>query len=149
MPRFAVGIVIGRNGEMIKKIQNDAGVRIQFKPGVCTVYRKMDCVCVCLCRKVDCVCMWRLGIWGRHSAKLSIVSCPSITKATICVCLCVCKAVLNIYCIYLWPSYQSLLISSSVCVNPASPWATTGGFQDLPGKQGLSRLFLALWLHHA
>uniref|UniRef100_A0A672KW18 K Homology domain-containing protein n=1 Tax=Sinocyclocheilus grahami TaxID=75366 RepID=A0A672KW18_SINGR len=29
---FAVGIVIGRNGEMIKKIQNDAGVRIQFKP---------------------------------------------------------------------------------------------------------------------
>ncbi|XP_040262717.1 far upstream element-binding protein 1 isoform X5 [Bufo bufo] len=30
--RFAVGIVIGRNGEMIKKIQNDAGVRIQFKP---------------------------------------------------------------------------------------------------------------------
>lgn len=33
MPRFAVGIVIGRNGEMIKKIQNDAGVRIQFKPG--------------------------------------------------------------------------------------------------------------------
>lgn len=35
MPRFAVGIVIGRNGEMIKKIQNDAGVRIQFKPGLC------------------------------------------------------------------------------------------------------------------
>lgn len=33
MPRFVVGIVIGRNGEMIKKIQNDAGVRIQFKPG--------------------------------------------------------------------------------------------------------------------
>ncbi|XP_063284033.1 far upstream element-binding protein 1 isoform X1 [Pelobates fuscus] len=32
IPRFAVGIVIGRNGEMIKKIQNDAGVRIQFKP---------------------------------------------------------------------------------------------------------------------
>ncbi|EPY83329.1 far upstream element-binding protein 3 [Camelus ferus] len=32
VPRFAVGIVIGRNGEMIKKIQNDAGVRIQFKP---------------------------------------------------------------------------------------------------------------------
>uniref|UniRef100_A0A672HR37 K Homology domain-containing protein n=1 Tax=Salarias fasciatus TaxID=181472 RepID=A0A672HR37_SALFA len=27
-----VGIVIGRNGEMIKKIQNDTGVRIQFKP---------------------------------------------------------------------------------------------------------------------
>uniref|UniRef100_A0A8C6VWI0 K Homology domain-containing protein n=1 Tax=Nothobranchius furzeri TaxID=105023 RepID=A0A8C6VWI0_NOTFU len=31
VPRFAVGIVIGRNGDMIKKIQNDAGVRIQFK----------------------------------------------------------------------------------------------------------------------
>uniref|UniRef100_A0A8C8GB30 K Homology domain-containing protein n=1 Tax=Oncorhynchus tshawytscha TaxID=74940 RepID=A0A8C8GB30_ONCTS len=30
VPRFAVGIVIGRNGEMIKKIQNDSGVRIQF-----------------------------------------------------------------------------------------------------------------------
>ncbi|KAL8174730.1 UNVERIFIED_CONTAM: Far upstream element-binding protein 3 [Gekko kuhli] len=26
VPRFAVGIVIGRNGEMIKKIQNDAGM---------------------------------------------------------------------------------------------------------------------------
>lgn len=35
MPRFAVGIVIGRNGEMIKKIQNDTGVKIQFKPGLC------------------------------------------------------------------------------------------------------------------
>ncbi|XP_030063688.1 far upstream element-binding protein 3 isoform X3 [Microcaecilia unicolor] len=32
VPRFAVGIVIGRNGEMIKKIQTDACVRIQFKP---------------------------------------------------------------------------------------------------------------------
>ncbi|CAL8282226.1 unnamed protein product [Gadus morhua 'NCC'] len=31
VPRFAVGIIIGRNGEMIKKIQNDTGVRIQFK----------------------------------------------------------------------------------------------------------------------
>uniref|UniRef100_A0A8C7HWW9 Far upstream element (FUSE) binding protein 1 n=1 Tax=Oncorhynchus kisutch TaxID=8019 RepID=A0A8C7HWW9_ONCKI len=30
--QFAVGIVIGRNGEMIKKIQSDTGVRIQFKP---------------------------------------------------------------------------------------------------------------------
>lgn len=37
VPRFAVGIVIGRNGEMIKKIQNDAGVRIQFKPGLCSI----------------------------------------------------------------------------------------------------------------
>uniref|UniRef100_G1SQI0 Far upstream element binding protein 3 n=1 Tax=Oryctolagus cuniculus TaxID=9986 RepID=G1SQI0_RABIT len=33
VPRFAVGIVIGRNGETIKKIQSDAGVRIQFRPG--------------------------------------------------------------------------------------------------------------------
>ncbi|XP_038640480.1 far upstream element-binding protein 2-like isoform X2 [Scyliorhinus canicula] len=32
VPRHSVGIVIGRSGEMIKKIQNDAGVRIQFKP---------------------------------------------------------------------------------------------------------------------
>uniref|UniRef100_A0A7N6FEM9 K Homology domain-containing protein n=1 Tax=Anabas testudineus TaxID=64144 RepID=A0A7N6FEM9_ANATE len=31
VPRHSVGVVIGRNGEMIKKIQNDAGVRIQFK----------------------------------------------------------------------------------------------------------------------
>ncbi|XP_041856402.1 far upstream element-binding protein 2-like isoform X3 [Melanotaenia boesemani] len=31
VPRPSVGVVIGRNGEMIKKIQNDAGVRIQFK----------------------------------------------------------------------------------------------------------------------
>uniref|UniRef100_A0A8C9RLD8 Far upstream element (FUSE) binding protein 1 n=1 Tax=Scleropages formosus TaxID=113540 RepID=A0A8C9RLD8_SCLFO len=38
VPRFAVGIVIGRNGEMIKKIQNDAGVRIQFKPGSVTLF---------------------------------------------------------------------------------------------------------------
>ncbi|XP_041760358.1 far upstream element-binding protein 3-like isoform X1 [Coregonus clupeaformis] len=32
VPRFAVGIIIGRSGEMIKKIQGDSGVRIQFKP---------------------------------------------------------------------------------------------------------------------
>ncbi|XP_014047466.1 far upstream element-binding protein 3 isoform X1 [Oncorhynchus tshawytscha] len=32
VPRFAVGIIIGRSGEMIKKIQADSGVRIQFKP---------------------------------------------------------------------------------------------------------------------
>lgn len=41
VPRFAVGIVIGRSGEMIKKIQNDTGVRIQFKPGaLLTVVKK-------------------------------------------------------------------------------------------------------------
>ena len=53
VPRFAVGIVIGRNGEMIKKIQNDAGVRIQFKPGGCMVMSHQTsggrCVCVCVC----------------------------------------------------------------------------------------------------
>ncbi|XP_034452993.1 far upstream element-binding protein 2 isoform X3 [Hippoglossus hippoglossus] len=32
VPRHSVGVVIGRNGEMIKKIQGDAGVKIQFKP---------------------------------------------------------------------------------------------------------------------
>ncbi|OCT90508.1 hypothetical protein XELAEV_18019123mg [Xenopus laevis] len=31
VPRHSVGVVIGRSGDMIKKIQNDAGVRIQFK----------------------------------------------------------------------------------------------------------------------
>uniref|UniRef100_A0A8C7GEC3 Far upstream element (FUSE) binding protein 3 n=1 Tax=Oncorhynchus kisutch TaxID=8019 RepID=A0A8C7GEC3_ONCKI len=47
VPRFAVGIVIGRNGEMIKKIQNDSGVRIQFKPG--SVKRlSVRCVMSCL-----------------------------------------------------------------------------------------------------
>lgn len=38
MPRHSVGVVIGRNGEMIKKIQSDAGVKIQFKPGKCAKY---------------------------------------------------------------------------------------------------------------
>lgn len=33
VPRQSVGVVIGRNGDMIKKIQSDAGVKIQFKPG--------------------------------------------------------------------------------------------------------------------
>nr|XP_006823040.1 PREDICTED: far upstream element-binding protein 2-like isoform X5 [Saccoglossus kowalevskii] len=32
VPRFAVGIVIGRGGDMIKKIQNETGARIQFRP---------------------------------------------------------------------------------------------------------------------
>uniref|UniRef100_A0A8C4X1C2 K Homology domain-containing protein n=1 Tax=Eptatretus burgeri TaxID=7764 RepID=A0A8C4X1C2_EPTBU len=31
VPRFAVGVIIGKGGEMIKKIQNESGVRIQFK----------------------------------------------------------------------------------------------------------------------
>lgn len=33
-----MGVVIGRSGEMIKKIQSDAGVKIQFKPGECAKY---------------------------------------------------------------------------------------------------------------
>ncbi|GAA6220202.1 far upstream element-binding protein 2-like [Lates japonicus] len=32
VPRHSVGVVIGRSGEMIKKIQSDTGVKIQFKP---------------------------------------------------------------------------------------------------------------------
>ncbi|XP_072318897.1 far upstream element-binding protein 2 [Eucyclogobius newberryi] len=32
VPRHSVGVIIGRSGEMIKKIQSDAGVKIQFKP---------------------------------------------------------------------------------------------------------------------
>lgn len=38
VPRHSVGVVIGRSGEMIKKIQSDAGVKIQFKPGECAKY---------------------------------------------------------------------------------------------------------------
>ncbi|XP_024115696.1 far upstream element-binding protein 2 [Oryzias melastigma] len=41
VPRQSVGVVIGRNGEMIKKIQNDAGVKIQFKPDDGTTPEKM------------------------------------------------------------------------------------------------------------
>ncbi|RVE75778.1 hypothetical protein OJAV_G00002340 [Oryzias javanicus] len=41
VPRQSVGVVIGRNGEMIKKIQNDAGVKIQFKPDDGTAPEKM------------------------------------------------------------------------------------------------------------
>lgn len=33
VPRQAVGIVIGKGGEMIKKIQSETGARVQFKPG--------------------------------------------------------------------------------------------------------------------
>ncbi|CAE1318328.1 FUBP [Acanthosepion pharaonis] len=32
VPRPAVGIVIGKGGETIKKVQNETGVRLQFKP---------------------------------------------------------------------------------------------------------------------
>ncbi|XP_011610756.1 far upstream element-binding protein 2 isoform X1 [Takifugu rubripes] len=41
VPRHSVGVVIGRNGEMIKKIQSDAGVKIQFKPDDGTGPEKM------------------------------------------------------------------------------------------------------------
>ena len=33
IPRHSFGMVIGRNGEMIRKIQRDAGVKIRFKKG--------------------------------------------------------------------------------------------------------------------
>ncbi|XP_076455449.1 far upstream element-binding protein 1-like isoform X3 [Babylonia areolata] len=32
VPRQAVGLVIGKGGEMIKKIQNESGAKVQFKP---------------------------------------------------------------------------------------------------------------------
>lgn len=34
VPRSAVGIVIGKNGDMIKKIQSETGAKVQFKPGL-------------------------------------------------------------------------------------------------------------------
>ena len=44
VPRSAVGIVIGKGGDMIKKIQSDTGAKVQFKPDdgrsenrICTV----------------------------------------------------------------------------------------------------------------
>lgn len=33
VPRSAVGVVIGKNGDMIKKIQNETGARVQFQQG--------------------------------------------------------------------------------------------------------------------
>lgn len=48
VPRQSVGVVIGRNGEMIKKIQNDAGVKIQFKPGK-VLLQKGSVVADCSC----------------------------------------------------------------------------------------------------
>ncbi len=32
VPRSAVGVIIGKNGDMIKKIQQDSGARVQFTP---------------------------------------------------------------------------------------------------------------------
>lgn len=33
MPRAAVGVVIGKGGDMIKKIQGETGARVQFQQG--------------------------------------------------------------------------------------------------------------------
>jgi polyribonucleotide nucleotidyltransferase len=33
VPRAAVGVVIGKGGDMIKKIQNETGARVQFQQG--------------------------------------------------------------------------------------------------------------------
>ena len=33
MPRTAVGVVIGKNGETIKRIQQESGAKVQFKAG--------------------------------------------------------------------------------------------------------------------
>ena len=39
VPRQGVGIVIGKGGEMIKKIQSETGAKVQFKQGkyTCTL----------------------------------------------------------------------------------------------------------------
>lgn len=33
VPKAAVGVVIGKGGDMINQIQDETGTRIQFKPG--------------------------------------------------------------------------------------------------------------------
>ena len=35
VPKAAVGVVIGKGGDMINQIQNISATRIQFKPGWC------------------------------------------------------------------------------------------------------------------
>ena len=42
MPRQGVGIVIGKGGEMIKKIQSETGAKVQFKQGQFTIIYRRD-----------------------------------------------------------------------------------------------------------
>ena len=37
VPRSLVGVIIGKGGEMIKKITQDTGARVQLKPGALLV----------------------------------------------------------------------------------------------------------------
>ena len=37
VPRSAVGVIIGKGGDMIKKIQEETGARVQFLPGECRI----------------------------------------------------------------------------------------------------------------
>lgn len=39
VPRQGVGLVIGKGGDMIKKIQTETGAKVQFKPG-----KKLSCL---------------------------------------------------------------------------------------------------------
>ena len=42
VPRQGVGIVIGKGGEMIKKIQSETGAKVQFKQGQFTIIYRRD-----------------------------------------------------------------------------------------------------------
>ncbi|XP_017584961.1 PREDICTED: far upstream element-binding protein 2, partial [Corvus brachyrhynchos] len=69
VPRHSVGVVIGRSGEMIKKIQNDAGVRIQFKQGLGSPFSPQERPL-----PID------RGAWGRLTLKIpQIISSPPQT----------------------------------------------------------------------
>ena len=52
VPRACVGVVIGKNGDMIKKIQQESDARIQFKQDDQGEWREEKrawcCACVCL-----------------------------------------------------------------------------------------------------
>uniref|UniRef100_A0A8C9T160 Far upstream element (FUSE) binding protein 3 n=1 Tax=Scleropages formosus TaxID=113540 RepID=A0A8C9T160_SCLFO len=47
IPASKVGLVIGKGGDTIKQLQNDAGVRIQFKPGVYVARNHMGSSAAC------------------------------------------------------------------------------------------------------